>query len=199
APVVGGAAAFAVPAAMRKILVDHYEKGDIQSANDFATRVASTSWEAIKGATVGAATALTGGATKFAGPAVQGASEIAAMTLASHALEGELPEPSDFAAGAVVIGGLHGVTNVLPKTRNLYAATGESPAEIAKRAEVDVNLKQDLIAGNLNEPIPPVKLENGEVVSSPVTMKDINPNPELTKENAREGLRPLTEEEKVIA
>jgi len=197
AAVGGGAAAFAVPAAMRKILVDHYEKGDIMDAHDFATRVASTSWEAIKGATVGAATALTGGATKFAGPLVQGASELAAMTTSAAALEGHLPEPSDFVAGAVVIGGLHGVGVLKPKLSNIYAATGELPSEIAKKAEVDVNLKQDLIAGNLNEPIPPVKIgeDNKSLVSEPVTPKDLQPK---TPAILEKDTLPRTEDEKAI-
>ena len=63
------AGAFAVPQALRKILIDHYQKGDITTAGEFATRLMSTSWEAMKGALTGVATEATGGLGKaVAGP-----------------------------------------------------------------------------------------------------------------------------------
>ncbi len=191
-PVAGTAAAFAVPATVRKILMDHYEKGDITDAHEFSTRLMSTSWEAIKGATTGAVTALTGGvAGKFVGPMTAKAAELVAMTTTSAALEGKLPEPSDLVAGAVVIGGLHGTGVLKSKLANNYAATGETPAEVAFKSQSDVNLKQDLVAGNLNEPLPPVKIgENNQLESAPVKPEGLQ---HFTKEDGTIGAAPIKE------
>lgn len=187
--------AFAVPATVRKILIDHYEKGDILTKEDFASRFMSTSWEAIKGATTGAVTAYTGGvAGKFAGPIAQKITEVAAMTTTAAALEGQLPDVSDFLAGAVVVGGLHGVGVIRPKLANMYAITGEKPGEIALRSQNDVQLKQSLIAGNLNEPMPPAKIgENNELKSIPIKAEDLQPK---SDGETRKNLPELTPEEK---
>lgn len=171
APVVGTiglgtAGAFAVPAAIRKMYIDHYTKGDIADsdnpAREFASRLMATSWEAIKGATTGAATELSGGlAAPVAGKLAGMGAELVAMTTVGSALEGHLPKFQDFLDGAIVLGGLHAAGHVIPgmkeaptddKLRNIYAATGETPAQIIEKAKNDVELKQDLLAGNMQEP-----------------------------------------------
>lgn len=154
------AGAFAVPATMRKILIDHYQKGDIQDAGDFARRVVDTTWEGAKGAITGAATALTGGAIgPVAGTAARMASEVAAQTVVSSALEGKLPQARDFINGAVAIGGLHAVGFGLGKTgyiaeklQNIYGETGALPHEVAEAANNDPAFKGDLLSQNVDLP-----------------------------------------------
>src|SRR3990167_5310604 len=51
-----GAGAFALPEALRKVMMDQYEKGDIKSSADFWDRVSSTTMETLKAAGLGAAT-----------------------------------------------------------------------------------------------------------------------------------------------
>lgn len=155
---VGAAAgAFGVPQAMRKILIDHYQKGDIQDAGDFARRVVGTTWEGAKGAITGAATAITGGiAGPLAGTAARMASEVAAQTVVSNALEGRLPDKRDFINGAVLIGGLHavgfgaskGTGYVAEKLQNIYAKTGAPPSEVIEAASTDPHLKGELLSEN---------------------------------------------------
>jgi hypothetical protein len=149
--------AFAVPAAVRKMLMDHYEKGDIQSPRDFVSRLMGAAWEGIKGGVTGAATAVTGGAASaVAGPLVGLAGELGAMTTTGAALEGHLPHPRDFLTGAIVLAGVHGISSatdpVATKLRNIYSETGATPAEIVDNASKDVQLKQDILSPNPNIP-----------------------------------------------
>ncbi len=149
-----GAGAFAAPAAMRKILMDHYEKGDVQDSGDFMARLSATTWEAIKGGTVGTATAVTGGlVTPVAGVTTGLAAELMTMTTAGAAMEGRLPQPQEFLDGAVMLGGFHLATGGLPtKLRNIYAETGERPQEIVEAAHNDPVLKQELLSENSDLP-----------------------------------------------
>ena len=212
--VVGGmAGAFAVPAAVRKMLIDHYERGDIKDPTEFASRLMATSWEAIKGATTGAATALTGGAVSpVAGKMAGMASELLAMTTVGKALEGHLPTMQDFEDGAIVIGGLHAAGHFIPgvsgdtsnskldteaKLKNIFAATGETPAQIIEQAQSDIELKQNLVAGNVKDQpqAAPTKLiPSSELINTrggaeqfhgtsneiqPATEKDLGITPEI--------------------
>ncbi len=152
--VIGGTAgAFAFPAALRKIMVDHYEKGDIQTSGEFFDRLLATSWEAIKGAATGAATAVTGGtAGALAGPMVRIGAELATMTTVGAALEGHAPHAQDFIDGAIVIGGLHGAGLVAGKLRNIYARTGERPELIVAESNSNPELKQKLLSPDKESP-----------------------------------------------
>lgn len=153
AAVGAGAGAFALPAALRKILTDHYEKGDITDRREFVARLMATSWEAVKGGVTGAATAATGGIVgPVAGKLAGAGSELVAMTTVGAALEGHLPTAQDFIDGAIVIGGLHGVAHIAPKLRSIYAATGERPEVLANMSKTDVELQQQMTTGNSMEP-----------------------------------------------
>lgn len=138
-----------------------------------------TAWEGAKGAVTGAAASLGG---EFAAPlgSMAGAgSEIAAMTTAGSLMNGKLPKPQDFVDGAIVIGGIHAITSLAPKLRNIYANTGETPAQVADVAERDVQVKQDL-------------LRDGPEL--PVQAKDVSVS-ELQHFSQSEGNIPSTEEQ----
>lgn len=178
--VTGMAGAFAVPAAVRKMLMDHYEKGDIKDSHEFVSRLMATGWEAIKGATIGAATSITGGAAGLVAEGASGlaakygatalakglaavaptaglAGELGAMTTVGAAMEGHLPKFQDFLTGAIVLGGIHavsaGVSPIKDKLQNIYSSTGATPAEVVESAQHDVQLKQDLLNPNPNVPV----------------------------------------------
>jgi hypothetical protein len=157
-----GAGAMALPEGLRTALMEHYEKGDIESFSDFWERTAAITISAAKGGVIGAATAGVGGAVgkvlaKSAAPALaktstQLASEVVTMTTVGSALEGRVPEPQEFLDAAILIGGLHGVAHVAPKLRNMYARFGKRPTEIVDAAKADPKLAQELRA--LNQDIP---------------------------------------------
>lgn len=158
----GTAGAFAMPAAMRKILMDHYEKGDIVDAKDFLGRALGVTWETIKGGTIGLATA---GAGRYVGPLAEKAggavasrlatpaAEIAAMTTVGGLMEGHLPNAEDFTTAAGVVTVLHGLAHVgggsahiAGKMRRVYEVTGIRPEQVAEDAKVDPKLRQELIS-----------------------------------------------------
>lgn len=179
ASVGGTSGAFAVPSAVRKMLMDHYEKGDITSPRDFVSRLMGAAWEGIKGGTVGAATAITGGAAglaaegaagvaaKYGAPAIAKgiaamapmaalAGELGAMTTVGAAVEGHLPHAQDFLTGAIVLAGVHGISSatdpIATKLRNIYSETGATPDQVVSNAQSDVQLKQDLLSPDKNLP-----------------------------------------------
>lgn len=170
----GGAGAMALPAGLRRIIIDHYQKGDIKDFEDFWSRSAGAFIEAGKAGIVGAATAGAGaGAGKILGPAVNPLvkttstlmSEVMTMTTVGKALDGQVPKASDFAEAAILVGGLHavGAISEFPlkgteaqkttsaKLANIWAKTGITPSEIAMQSQTDPLLRQELLS---DKPIP---------------------------------------------
>lgn len=158
----GGAGAFAMPAVMRKIMMDHYEKGDIQNASDFWERSSSTFLTALKEGTVGAATTLVGGKVttslaESAAPAIMkavlpAASEVATMVTAGKAMEGKLPNAQDFTDAAILVGGLHMATSVAGKMRDVYSKTGMTPQQLGEKMAEHPTIQQDLLSENTTFP-----------------------------------------------
>ncbi|HNA61445.1 MAG TPA: hypothetical protein PKW79_00005, partial [Rhabdochlamydiaceae bacterium] len=164
-----GYGAMALPAAVRKILMDHYEKGDITSFSDFWDRAAGTFIEANKEGFIGAATAGVGGAVgKVAAPVMRPAlkttaqlsAEVATMVSVGNALEGKVPNADDFINAAILAGGLHGTVSVAGKLRKTFADTGVKPDEVSIRAQTDPQIQQDLLV--IGDRVPgPIAKENG--------------------------------------
>jgi hypothetical protein len=159
--IAGPAGGFALTAGLRKIMMDHYEKGDITSSSEFVDRLLSTTLEAYKGGIVGAATAGAGtlvgeagaAVAPVAGPAARLGGEMVTMATVSKGLEGKLPEASDFVDAAIFMGGLHSVGVLAPKLRAIFAQTGESPKAVVEAAEANPILKQELLSDNQGLPI----------------------------------------------
>lgn len=175
----GPGAAFALPAAVRKTMMDHYEKGEISSAGDFVDRLLGTSWEASKAFITGEATAFAGGlagdvvsteaaraaqglasgirggallAKPVIGEAAKFMSEVGTMTTVGAALEGHLPSLNHFIDAAVVMGGLHGVTVMAPKLSNIYSRLGEHPSQVAAEVAKDPILLQEMMSPDKEVP-----------------------------------------------
>lgn len=156
-PAGAAAGAFAVPAGIRSILMAEYERGQIQTPQEFLFRGAMAMYEAGKGAAVGAATYGAGAAARVAAPLLQVPAEVVAMTTAGAAVEGHLPAARDFVDGAILIGGMHGAMalggkvvraaqDVTPRLRKIYEKTGIRPEQIIEDIKSDPSIRQDLMA-----------------------------------------------------
>lgn len=206
AVVGGGAGAFALPAAIRTAMMQHYEKGDVTSAQDFWERASATFIESAKAGAVGAATAGVGGVVGKVATGVgagvvtkttaQLSAEVATMTTMGAAVEGHLPEPTDFVEAAILVGGMHGVMKAPAKLRTIYAESGIKPGEIAQQAMTNPLIKQELLAEGPTNVVPKViAQENGIPINSEI--RSATKGEAVTKEGAASP--PLTEAEQKIA
>lgn len=156
-----GAGGFAMPAAIREALIQAYKNGEVKDFGDFWERASSVFIETAKNAVIGGATGGAGAvAGKLLGPAVsplvsgttKSASEIATMVTVGKAIEGEVPQPHDFAEAAILVGGLHASTKVVSKLHETYAKTGLSPSQVGMDALKDPIIKQELASENIQVP-----------------------------------------------
>lgn len=144
---VGGA--FALPAGLRKVLMDKYEKGDIQSFSEFWSRLSGAVWETLKGEATGVATGKVGMMVPGMGklPA-----EIVTMVTVGDALEGQIPEPQEFLDAAIVIGGMHASVHIASKLRTIYRDTGKRPSEIVEDIKAEPSIEEDILSDNRDVP-----------------------------------------------
>lgn len=169
------AGGMALPAVMRKAMINQIQKGDIASPDEFIRRTLGEAWEGVKAGATGYLTgllgtqagAVTSGLGAVVSKTAQVSTEIAANATIAKAFEGKLPERQDFVDSAMMIGGLHAVGVVAPKLLNTFAATGEHPASIAAAAENDVELKQNLTSHDLESPPEAVPTEIKKVTEPP--------------------------------
>ncbi len=180
---VGGAGtAFALPTALRKIMMDHYERGDIQNAADFWDRLSSTVIETSKDFAIGVVTAGAGKAVKTLAPIASPlgktsatlATEAATMTTAGAALEGHLPNSDEFIDGAILALGFHGAVSGASKFRNSYTKSNMRPQEVLRELEEDPSIKGDLFSINKDVPdgiakYAPKEMEVKQEVATQVT------------------------------
>ena len=160
-PITGTAGAFALPAGLRKVITDAYEKGEATNWGDFWERASGAIIETAKGYVTGAATGAAGkliGAAPIASPTAKAAAtlsgEVATMVTVGKALEGEVPSANDFIDAAVIVGGAKGAVKTAKKLRDVYSKAGVKPDEFIADTEKDVTIGQDFVAENL--PVPRV-------------------------------------------
>ena len=176
-PITSTAGAFALPAGMRKVITDAYEKGEATNWTEFWERASGAIIETAKGYIIGAATGVAGkvaGMLPIASPtakvAVTLGSEVTTMVTVGKALEGEVPTADDFIDAAIVVGGVKGAVKTAKKMRDVYAKAGVKPDEFIADTERDVTIGQDFVAENL--PVPRVygrfeSPESGVVTTEP--------------------------------
>lgn len=168
----GGYGSNALPAYIRRVLVDAYTKGSIKDFNDFWSRSAAAFVDAHHAGEVGA---LTAGVSRLVGTAAapvmsplaarstQMASEITTMVVAGKAVQGQVPTAQDFADAAVLVGGMHlamlgagtiktQTSRIAQKLGNNYAATGIRPEEVVADAANDPVVRQDIASDNIDVP-----------------------------------------------
>lgn len=158
-PVTGTAAAFALPAGMRKVLMDKYQNGEVRNFGEFWDRLSGTLLETGKAWVTGAATGLAGkvaGTLPIANPFGKGAAvtsaELGTMVAVGNALEGKIPEPNDFVDAAIALGFVKASYVVAGKLRTVYAKTGVRPEEVFEHAKHDPTIHQDLSSSNIDIP-----------------------------------------------
>jgi len=193
ATVGAGAGAFALPEAIRSILMEHYAKGEIEDFSDFWERASTVFLNTTKQAVVGAATAGVGGIVgktlgkpvfKALTPAAQVTSEVATMATVGRAVEGEVPKAQDFLDAAILVGGLKGAVHIGGKLRKIYSKTGLKPEQVIEDSIHDNNLAQELSSSTRDLP---TKYEG---IGKPLTPEAKLPGPVL--ESAGERLvKPL--------
>jgi hypothetical protein len=187
-----GAGAMALPEAIRTVLMEHYEKGDVQSFSDFWERASAVFINSTKAAIIGGATMGVGGAVgqslaKSTLPAVakttaQLTAEITTMTMVGSALEGKIPEPTEFLDAAVLMFGLKGAGMASTKIRSMYSKGNLSPVQVVEHAAKDPKFMQEMAAVNVETPrapdlgLNPVKPTPPENISTVKPLKELNPN-----------------------
>ena len=171
--VVGGAAANALPEAIRQVLMDQYQHPDgAKSWDEVWSRASGIAWETTKAGIVGGVTAPVGGVvgSKVAGAtgsrALGTGTGLTAMavsaTAVGGALHGEVPTADDFIVGAVLALGMHGAGTtvgamkrfvpseqgkaVAQNLRDIYSRTGMGPQEVIQRVIADPALKSEMLA-----------------------------------------------------
>lgn len=157
ATALGGA--FALPAGMRKVLMDGYAKGGITSFGEFWKRVYDATDETIKGY-------ATGVATSFAGAVAGVPAEIGAMTVVGNALHGKVPEPKDFLDAAVLVGALSAVPHISAKFRDIYSKTGKTPTQVLSDINENPDIRRSLLSRDKDIPkeYKPEKVKPGLIV-----------------------------------
>lgn len=214
----GGAGAFALPTAMRSVIMQHYEKGDVKDFQDFWERTSAVMIESAKSATVGGLTAGVGGfvskaaqglAAPLARTAATTASEIATMVTVGKGLEGEVPQPQDFIEAALLVGGLHSVGPVSSKLREVWSKSGLKPSEISEHSDKNPTIKQDLLSNNnptpqalegFMDPKAPTVVDGQIIPADRIIKTEVEQNisPELTSEFSQENLKVVSVEPEPI-
>ena len=152
---------FAVPAMIRKTLVDQIRKGDIKNFSDLIERTAGVAWEGTKGAATGLGMEAAGAETlpAFGKGAIASlakkAQQTAAITLLPKLLEGQIPTASDFGVNAALIGALSlvskgteiGTDKARQALMDAYAKDGTLPKELVDKLNAQPPVKPDLEPG----------------------------------------------------
>ncbi|HDY89191.1 MAG TPA: hypothetical protein ENH82_13880, partial [bacterium] len=151
--------AVALPAGIRKVLMDAYDKGQAKTWEDFKDRAGGALFETAKGAVVGKAVGIAG---KYAPGISKVPAEIASMVTAGAAVEGRLPTAQGFIDAALLIGTLHGVTKTASILRKHYARTGEHPKIAAHRINKELKIITEKPPEELTIPGVRTKLHTGK-------------------------------------
>ena len=184
--------AFALPAALRQVLVDHYKKGDIQNFEDFYDRASGAFLAGLKGGVTGLATGAAGmgagalmpaAASPFIKMAATTAAEGSVMTTVGKALDGKMPSLSDFGDTAILLAGMHAAVGIAEpikgKLMDVYAKTGLKPSEVNDLAGQDPILKQQLLSKDPDIPQSLKEAQDPGAIEKPQVT--IQPDMSLTK------------------
>lgn len=209
----------AVPAAMRKFLMDKYDNGEIEDPSDAAKRIVDATWAGVKGGLSTYAMGAVGdnlkvinalGGMGSIGKALtstptQLAAENSAMAVVSSALEGHLPSKREFFEGTIAMMGFHALSagvgkasSVTEKLQNIYANTGAKPSDISEVLQSEPVVKQELASDN---PDLPKEAELNKSESTPAPPKEpVEPKTDSERQGVKEGYElPQESRDKVLA
>jgi hypothetical protein len=167
APVTIPAAAMAVTEGLRASYMDRIATGhteDFFYLGGLLETLKATGKGGVVGAATGGAGVLAGkglaavGASAPVASIGRAAAEVAAMPTSAGALEGRLPHPQEFVDAALFIGvmrgvnGIRAVPGIVPKLRDIYTKLGKGPEEVARAAQEDQTVNQDILSVNRDVP-----------------------------------------------
>ena len=136
-PIAGTGLAFGLAAFLREMMMDQYENGEIDSAEEFWERLSGATIAGAKGYAVGAATGGVGKLAKIIGlpPLAASIPEFSTMVTVGAAVEGHLPQPRDFLDVAILFGGVKLAKPAAKTLREIYTRTGRTPKKVLKDAQ----------------------------------------------------------------
>lgn len=153
---------------VRTSLMLGYQRGSIDSVDEFLYRTGQVGLATGKGAAMGYMTGYTGGLAQASSPFVaagmrgaigntlrasaQPAVEVATMTGLHAASEGRLPTMEDFALNGVMVGGTRLGGFYTSKLAYNFQKTGTAPETLIQYAKQNPAVKEDLLAGNMALP-----------------------------------------------
>ena len=162
------AGAMAMNEGVRSSLLLGYQRGPIDSFEEFAYRTGQVGLATGKGAITGYATGFTGGMASVSSPfimqgakgaigatvraAAQPATEVATMTAMNAAWERRLPTMEDFALNGIMVGGYRLGGFYTNKLAYSFQKTGMAPESLIQFAKEVPSAKEDLLSGNMALP-----------------------------------------------
>lgn len=171
-PIGSMAGAFALPSALRPIMMDAYNKdGGAKTFKDFWKLTQRALLEEARGYITGAAVGTAGAATGAlaAGEAITGNAAIDAalqtnlakktalaaqypalvttLTEVGSRLNGHAPEWKDYLDNALLLAGPSLAGAMIPKLQNVFIKTGKTPTEVTRDMQSDPSIKEDILAG----------------------------------------------------
>lgn len=160
----GWGGAMALPAGVRKVLMDRYEKGEIKTPSEFALRASDAIKETVKAEIAGMAGH---GAGQVAPQLLKVPAEAVAMTAVGGLLEGRIPSAQEFeeAVGVMLSIGIanryigksavatkNATAKFKKKLSDTYVETGKTPKELLAEIEKDPSILEDLVSENIDVP-----------------------------------------------
>lgn len=164
---IGGAfaGAMGLNEGLRSSLMLGYQRGSIDSAEEFIYRTGQVGLAAGKGIAMGYATGYAGGmaqaSSRFIAPGLTGVVgnalrasaqpgvEVATMS-GTHALsEGRMPTMEDFALNGIMVGGVRLGGFYTSKLAYAFQKTGTTPQSLIQFAKQNPAVKEDLMSGNM--------------------------------------------------
>ena len=152
---LGTLAGFTLDSALRKTLMDHYQKGDIKSFGELANRTGSTIWSAAKGAISGETMMLAGdipvgkfiSQSPVASTLLKGLYQSSAITVAGSLLDAQLPKLESFERNAVLVSAVGLFAGGEPvdakqALMDVYAKSGTTPKESATKLQAQPPVKE---------------------------------------------------------
>lgn len=153
---------------VRASLMLGYQRGSIDSVDEFLYRTGQVGLATGKGAAMGYATGYAGGlaqaSSRFIAPSLTGAVgntlrayaqpavEVATMTGIHAASEGRMPTMEDFAMNGIMVGGMRLGGFYTSKLAYTFQKTGTTPQSLIQFAKQNPGVKEDLMSGNMALP-----------------------------------------------
>lgn len=171
-PVGAFGGAVGLPLGIRAALIESYRTGEINTFSDFWDIATAFTVEGGKGTLVGlaggkagqivkggavkllASTSLSGKAAATAVATTEGITQIGTMITAGAALEGRIPDRSEFINVAATVLGVKAIASTVQATAKLtntlkdtYLQTDKRPVQVARDMQTDPTIKEDILGG----------------------------------------------------